>query len=82
MSTEKLSPEEAADRFLDDPSSILISFQEVLRVFNITWPEMLKELQSGRLKACQYEGNFFIDGAALAVWIDITGNTFSNPQRH
>ena len=46
-----MNGEEAAQRFLDDPSSVFINLYDFIVNHNFTGKELMGELQSGRLRA-------------------------------
>lgn len=78
-----LEPKEAARRFAVDPDSVCISFPEIMRAFGITWPEMLKDLQSGVLVAhgdIARGRDYYVTGSNLAIWLATTGRTFVTRQ--
>lgn len=75
----RLSPDEAADQFDDDPTCLVFSISNVAKAFGLTKKEIHEELRSGRLKASgkpMAEGGMTaigIRGDHLVEWMDSTG---------
>jgi hypothetical protein len=78
-----LEPEEAAERFSDDPASVVMPLSYFVDRFDFSQAEIMGELRSGRLCAKASEStlfqaeltgrvaasNFIIDGQALLDWM-------------
>lgn len=71
---EQLAPRDAADRFKDDPDSVLLRIPDLMKMEGLTEAQMLKELQTGRLTAVAVpDGNgrsrVFITGKEATRWL-------------
>lgn len=76
-----LSSDEACRRLDNDPGKLSFSFPSFMHATKLTWPEMLKELQCGRLKSTRHfedDGTEvpLINGTHMIEWMVLIGFKF------
>lgn len=80
-----LAPAEACRRLEQEPSTMIFTFHEFMLSTGMSWPQMLGELQAGRLTASRFEeeGAAFIACEDFITWIEKTGFKFPpSPTTH